>query len=313
MVFSLCASVSISCDCLQELRRAFSHLHFLTANSHSLLHFPISLGSVLLSPSLSPPVTTRMPGALPESSLVAAPGTVTATDRAELPRHHDLPHRRGSDEKGTIGQCQVTGNPKWAYAMARVTQGLLHVVATAPWAGASCPPGSGTGARGIPLPLLSCQPSCPHPWGDPKHGCWWQQSPSLCAWSRMPSLWCLWEGLSVSHSLADTLNKTNPAPQQPCAQPGSHPHPYVCGGMPQHDKVKPQQGTGKKPPSPHTSAEPGCGVQWIRTGRMAEVPMVLMAQSQSSNTAPVLPQQPPQHNLPNGIHLYAKSLEKSGN
>lgn len=53
------------------------------------------------------------------------------------------------------------------------------------------------GQEGDPLAAVSSQPSSPHTRGDPRHGCWWQQSPSLHARSRMPSLQCLQEGPPV--------------------------------------------------------------------------------------------------------------------
>lgn len=112
------------------------------------------------------------------------------------------------------------------------------------------------------------------------------------------------------HGLADMLSKMNTALEDPIHTPMSV---VGCVGW-----VWDQQGKGKpvdldtplaKPPR-HIWAHLKGTVEWSGAGRVATAPLVLTAPSPSGNTAPIPPLHPLQPNLPNGIHLYAKSPEK---
>lgn len=87
------------------------------------------------------------------------------------------------------------------------------------------------GRRGVPC-CCEWPAQLPPYMGNPRHMCWWQQSLSLHAWSRMPSLQCLQEELCApTASLTPQIRQT-----QPCSRnsvyPCSPPHSHVCGGMP---------------------------------------------------------------------------------
>lgn len=148
---------------------------------------------------------------------------------------------------------------------------------------------------------MSGHPGSPHTQGDLRHRCWWRQSPSLHAWNRMLSLQCLQGGLCVSPSLADTLSKTNPAPQQPQCPSLLPPAPPslwwdawgTCGVSGTRGSHRVWARARSHQPSPHATAESSCGAQQIGAGRVAAVPPVLPAPSQAGMTQ--LPSHPCTH------------------
>lgn len=193
-------------------------------------------------------------------------------------------------------------------------------------AGPTAPPSLGTtafsitwGRRDVPCCCEWPAQLPPHT-GNPRHTCWWPQSPSLHAWSRAPSLQCLQEGLcALTASLTPQARQTQhcgSTSAYPCCRPHSHPRRDAwgrCGVTGTRGNHRLWERAGSYWLSPHATAEPSCRAQSVRAGRVTVVPPVLEAPSQPSNMAPVPPLHPPQLNLPNGIHLYAKSPEKSSN